>query len=103
MEQLNAQQWKEKLDASSEGIIVDVRTPAEWEEGIIPNAVLKNIQEQQEFMDYVQTLSKDKEYFMYCRSGARSGSACSYMKSLGFERTYNLAGGILNWPFEIKG
>ena len=40
MEQLNAQQWREKLDASSDGVIVDVRTPVEWEEGIIPNAVL---------------------------------------------------------------
>lgn len=100
MEQLNAQQWKEKLDASSNGIIVDVRTPVEWEEGIIPNAVLNNIHEQQGFMDYVQSLDKDKEYFMYCRSGARSGNACAYMESLGFKNTYNLAGGIMNWPYE---
>jgi rhodanese-related sulfurtransferase len=100
MEQLNAQQWKEKLDASLDGVIVDVRTPVEWEEGIIPNAVLNNIHEQQGFMDYVESLDKDKEYFMYCRSGARSGNACAYMESQGFTKTYNLAGGILNWPFE---
>lgn len=100
MKQLNAQQWKEKLDASPDAVIVDVRTPLEWEEGIIPNAVLNNIQEQQEFMDYVESLDKDKEYFIYCRSGARSGNACAYMDSLGFTNTYNLAGGIMNWPFE---
>lgn len=100
MKQLNAQQWKEKLDASPDGVIVDVRTPLEWEEGIIPNAVLNNIQEQQEFMDYVESLDKDKEYFIYCRSGARSRNACAYMDSLGFTNTYNLAGGIMNWPFE---
>ncbi|HCY45068.1 MAG TPA: rhodanese-like domain-containing protein [Flavobacteriales bacterium] len=100
MEQLNAQQWKEKLDASSGGVIVDVRTPVEWEEGIIPNAVLNNIHEQQGFMDYVESLDKEKEYFIYCRSGARSGNACAYMDSLGFTNTYNLTGGIMNWPFE---
>ena len=100
MEQLNAQQWKEKLDASSGGVIVDVRTPVEWEEGIIPNAVLNNIHEQQGFMNYVESLDKEKEYFIYCRSGARSGNACAYMDSLGFTNTYNLTGGIMNWPFE---
>lgn len=102
MEQLYAQQWKEKLDASSDGIIIDVRTPEEWEGGIIPNAVLKNIHEQQEFTDFVQYLDKDKEYFMYCKSGARSGNACAYMQSIGFTKTYNLAGGYVNWPYKSK-
>jgi len=100
MEQLNAQQWKEKFDATDGAIMVDVRTPAEWEEKVISNdAVFKNIHEQQEFIDWVKGLDQSKEYFIYCRSGARSGNACAYMESVGFKNTYNLAGGILNWPY----
>ena len=100
MEQLNAQQWKEKFESTEGALMVDVRTPVEWEEKVISkDAMFKNIHEQQEFMDWVKDLDKSKEYFMYCRSGARSGNACVYMESLGFTKTYNLAGGILNWPF----
>ncbi len=100
MEQLNAQEWKTKFESTENAIMVDVRTPVEWEEKVISkDAVFKNIHEQQEFMDWVQTLEKDKSYFFYCRSGARSGNACAYLDSLGFENTYNLAGGILGWPF----
>jgi rhodanese-related sulfurtransferase len=100
MEQLNAQEWKEKFESTENAVMIDVRTPVEWEEKVISkDAVFKNIHEQQEFMDWVQTLEKDKSYFFYCRSGARSGNACAYLDSLGFENTYNLAGGIIGWPY----
>lgn len=32
-----------------------------------------------------------------CRSGSRSGVACSQLKKSGFEQVYNLKGGILSW------
>jgi rhodanese-related sulfurtransferase len=32
-----------------------------------------------------------------CRSGNRSGSACGTMKKAGFEKMYNLAGGMMAW------
>lgn len=102
MEQLNAEQWKSKFEATSDGVIIDVRTPVEWSEGIISGALKQNIHEQQEFVDFIGGLDKKRSYFMYCRSGARSGNACAYMKSLGFEKIYNLAGGILDWPFDLE-
>jgi rhodanese-related sulfurtransferase len=42
-------------------------------------------------------LDKDKEYFVFCRSGNRSGSACKLMADQGF-KVYNLAGGVGAWP-----
>ena len=40
-------------------------------------------------------------YFVYCRSGARSAQACQLMSQLGFTSTYNLLGGILEWEGEV--
>jgi len=100
MEQLEAKDWKEKFETTNGAVMVDVRTPAEWEEKVISNdAIFKNIHEQQAFIDWAKDLDKSKSYFIYCRSGARSGNACAYMKSIGFENTFNLVGGILNWGY----
>ncbi len=100
MQQLEAAAWKEKFENTEGAIMVDVRTPAEWEEKVISDqAEFKNIHEQQEFMNWIKSLDKSKHYFIYCRSGARSGNACVYMQSQGFENTYNLVGGILGWKY----
>jgi rhodanese-related sulfurtransferase len=40
-------------------------------------------------------LEKSKNYYVYCRSGARSAKACEVMNELGIENTFNLTGGIL--------
>jgi rhodanese-related sulfurtransferase len=45
-------------------------------------------------------LEKRKNYYVYCRSGARSAKACEVMNELGIENTFNLTGGIL-WNGEI--
>ena len=42
-------------------------------------------------------LDKKKSYFVYCRSGKRSYSACEIMKELGFTNLYNLESGYLDW------
>ncbi|MGB2761319.1 MAG: rhodanese-like domain-containing protein, partial [Maribacter stanieri] len=41
-----------------------------------------------------------KNYYVYCRSGNRSGQACAIMKNLGFDTAYNLQGGFMNWEGE---
>ncbi|MDX5420555.1 MAG: rhodanese-like domain-containing protein, partial [Hymenobacteraceae bacterium] len=50
-----------------------------------------------QFQNALGSLDKDKEYFVFCRSGNRSGSACELMSAQGF-KCYNLAGGIGAWP-----
>ena len=49
----------------------------------------------------VQELDKSKNYYVYCKAGARSGQACSVMNHLGFKNTYNLIGGITEWSGEV--
>jgi len=46
-------------------------------------------------------LDKTKKYYVYCRSGGRSGQACNIMQQMGFGNTYNLIGGIMEWEGPI--
>ena len=101
MENLSQVEWRKRLAASADAVIIDVRTPEEWEEGIVPGAKKLNIFNAPLFMAEVDTLDRNKEYFIYCRSGGRSGQACQLLNSKGFEKTYNLAGGMMEWDGDL--
>jgi rhodanese-related sulfurtransferase len=98
---LTQDEWLSQYEADENAVILDVRTENECNEGIIANAINLDIYEGQGFIAKLEALDKSKNYYVYCRSGARSAKACDVMESLGFERTYNLLGGILNWNGEI--
>ena len=97
MADLSQQDWTSHLENDVNAIIIDVRTQEEVNEGYIPNAIHLDIHKGQEFIDALKKLDTDKTYFVYCRSGARSGQACSIMNQLGFDKAYNLMGGFSNW------
>ncbi|NQY27927.1 MAG: rhodanese-like domain-containing protein [Flavobacteriaceae bacterium] len=96
MKNLTQADWSTSIKEDNT-VILDVRTPNEWAEGIIENAILINILEPQSFMGEIENLDKSKNYYVYCRSGARSGQACQVMNSIGINETNNLSGGILEW------
>lgn len=99
--ELTAEEFKNKIDNSKEAIIIDVRTPEEKSEGDIPGSVLMNIMNP-DFSINIEKLDRDKEYFVFCRSGGRSSSACHYMTNKGFKKCYNLLGGIMAWNAKFK-
>jgi rhodanese-related sulfurtransferase len=101
MEDLTQEQWVEQLANDTNAVILDVRTDHEVEDGIIPNAINIDIYKGQEFINEIEELDKSKNYYVYCRSGNRSGQACAIMEQLGFEKTYNLAGGMLEWTGDV--
>lgn len=81
---------------SGNRILIDVRTPEEYEAGHIKNA--KNIDiSSPDFSQNIDILDKTKQYSVYCRSGNRSSQALKIMESLGFEDVINLKGGIIAW------
>ena len=90
-----------KLEKDWNSVILDVRTEDEYNDGIIPNAINIDIHKGQGFISELETLDKNKNYYVYCRSGARSAKACEVMNELGFENAYNLIGGILEWNGDI--
>ncbi len=77
-------------------VILDVRTPAETAHGKIEGAIEIDYNSP-DFALKVGGLDKSKTYLVYCRSGNRSGKACSMMQQQGFTRLYNLQGGMLAW------
>jgi len=100
MENLNQAQWQERIQKDENAVIIDVRTPGECAEGIQPNAVQMNIQNTAKFIQDLNTLDKSKTYYVYCRSGGRSGQACMLMDAKGF-KTNNLVGGMLSWTGSV--
>ncbi len=94
---LTQEEWVSQFEADENTVILDVRTEDEFNDGFIANAINIDIHKGQGFVTEIEVLDKDKKYYVYCRSGMRSAKACEIMNQLGFENTYNLLGGILDW------
>ncbi|MCM4173162.1 rhodanese-like domain-containing protein [Arenibacter sp. TNZ] len=101
MANLSQEEWSEQLESDENAFLLDVRTPEEVEEGYIPNATNIDIYLGQDFVTELEKLDKTKNYYVYCRSGQRSGQACAIMNKLGFENAFNLEGGFMNWEGEV--
>lgn len=77
-------------------VILDIRTPGEYSEGHIRNSVLLDYHSPS-FSNGLAALDKNRTYFIYCRSGNRTGRALVMMEELGFKRVFELHGGIRAW------
>ena len=102
MANLSQKDWTEQLKADDNAVILDVRTEAEVAEKKIPNSINIDIYKGQGFVYQLEELDKSKNYYVYCRSGARSEKACNIMNQLGFDNAYNLLGGILEWTGDVE-
>lgn len=86
-------------ELQSEGTpVIDVRTSGEFEAGHIPGAIhvpLESLTSAAEGWD------PSLPVVLYCATGARSAEAAQVLRSLGFERVYDLAAGIIAWDGEV--
>jgi rhodanese-related sulfurtransferase len=83
-------------DAPDELVILDVRTLEEFEEGHIDGAEMLDFY-REDFSAQLDLLDKDQPYFIYCRSGSRSGQTRAIMEDLGFTDVVDVDGGVLAW------
>ncbi len=96
---LKPNQFSAKMKATKNLTLLDVRTPGEYTEGHLKGAV--NIDwESGSFESAVAGFDKTKNYFVYCRSGHRSGLAVTWMREHGFKNVFELNGGFTSWKSE---
>ena len=81
---------------NGKGQVLDVRTPEEWAEGVIEDAIKMNFFDE-DFNAQLTQLDKNKPVYVYCKSGGRSGKTATQMEAMGFTAVYNLVGGIGAW------
>jgi rhodanese-related sulfurtransferase len=79
-----------------DGVVLDVRETHEWSTGHIPNARHIALGQLESHLSELEKL-KGKPIIVCCASGNRSSSACATLKKAGFEKVFNLAGGIGAW------
>jgi rhodanese-related sulfurtransferase len=92
---LNVSDFAKKVSDTSV-VVLDVRTPGEFQEGHLQNAINVDY-EGINFAGEVNKLDKSKTYAVYCRSGRRSGLATEVMAKNGFKSVFNLNGGVIEW------
>lgn len=88
--------YSEKIKATSNAQILDVRTPEEYAAGHIENSDNVNWLSDS-FVLKTEKYDKTKPVFVYCKSGGRSAKASEKLAELGFTTVYNLDGGMLKW------
>lgn len=92
---VDAHEAKKVVD-SGDYIIVDIRTPKEFNQSHIKGAINIDFYNKS-FMDNLAKLDRNKGYFVYCRSGNRSGKSMKMFDSLGFKNIVHLQRGIIDW------
>ncbi len=91
---IDAAKLKALLEGEDRPLLLDVRTAGEFARGTIAGAQHAEL----------PTLPAKADAFdpgapvvLMCQSGARSAQGCAWLEQRGFQRVYNLGGGIAGW------
>ena len=106
--QLSCSQQKQKLQVlSTEAykeiikdtslLLVDVRTPEEYEEGALPGAINIDYYDEENFHEAYDAFDRKKPIYLYCRTGNRSLKVADKLFEMGFEEIYDMKGGYMQW------
>lgn len=94
MENVSVQLVQKKRKNKEDIAILDVRTPGEHEEIYIPDTLHIPLDE---LSQRFEELPLNKELYIYCASGNRSQSACTFLEQKSGVRVFNVEGGIMAW------
>ena len=94
MEQVNVEELDARLRESRAGRVVDVRRPAEWQAGHIPNAVHLPLNT---LAQNAAALDKSEPLAVICAGGFRSSIGTSILEQQGFTKVTNVVGGMAAW------
>jgi rhodanese-related sulfurtransferase len=92
---INQKEFKQLMHKENV-VILDVRTPEEFNTGHILGATLINFRDST-FTHQINALDKNKHYLVYCKSGNRSNKAVQHMLNNGFKNVQQLEDGFSKW------
>ena len=95
---LTAVEFKELMN-SKPGTVLDVRESDEVKSGIIDNAIVIGLYND-EFNATINTFEKSRPVYVYDESGSLSVIAAKTLLSNGFSEVYSLVGGVTAWGIE---
>ena len=93
---ISAVEFNKQINSISSPILIDLRTPEEYDNGHINKAINLNYFDAN-FSAQCQKLDPKKTTYIYCQSGGRSHKASLILKQLGFKKIIDLKGGINAW------
>ena len=85
-----------RLINSEDAVVLDVRPDSEFKDGHILNATNIALSDLSTQMGKLERY-KGRPVITACRSGQQSHTAAGVLRKAGFEKVYNLAGGIVAW------
>lgn len=95
---ITPQEAKNLIDNEKNLVIIDARTELEYTyEGKLENAISLDFLKPRIFKREIQKYDKEKTYLVYCSVGRVSKFACELMIELGFNKVYEMAGGLKAW------
>ncbi len=93
---ISVAEFKKGIANSTDGVIMDVRTPEEIANGKIQGAIEIDFYDH-DILAKLEALDKNKAYFLYCEMGGRSEKIAHLMAKNGFTKVHNLIGGYNAW------
>lgn len=102
---VSPKQWQQMLDEKSERVLIDVRNDYEWKVGRFAGAELPPCETFREFTEYADKLKEKSDpqktpVMMYCTGGIRCEVYSAILKQKGFEKIYQLDGGIIGYGLD---
>ncbi|MGJ8656165.1 MAG: molybdopterin-synthase adenylyltransferase MoeB [Akkermansiaceae bacterium] len=94
MTEITVTELKVKLDSGLDGMLIDVRLPAEHAECSIPGSKLIPLPD---IPNSAENLPKNTTLYIHCKGGVRSARACAYLAENGFTQLVNISGGMDAW------
>jgi rhodanese-related sulfurtransferase len=95
VDELTAREFLDRRNAGEELTLLDVRE--DWEVKLAPVPTDTVHIPMGEISDRIAELEPNKATVVICRSGGRSAQVAQFLERQGFEKVFNLAGGILAW------
>ncbi len=95
IKQISVDELSKLIRSEKQFDLLDIRTPAEIERGVLPDAITLAMHLIPLKLDYFS--ENNRRIIVYCRTGSRSMKACEFLQQQGIDNVASLRGGIIKW------